>query len=424
MTNILDELRWRGLVYAEMDGLGDLLQNERVTLYNGFDPTGDSLHVGHMVPLLQLARFQRYGHHPIAVAGGGTAMIGDPSGRSTERPLLTIEQIDANTEAIKNQLAHFLDFEVKGNPARLVNNADWLRKLNLIDFLRDVGKYLTVNYMLAKDSVRTRMESENGISYTEFSYMLLQSYDFFHLYEELGCKLQTGGSDQWGNITAGAELIRKSHGEKAYGLVYPLITRSDGKKFGKSEGGAIWLDPKRTSPYRFFQYWLNIDDADVINYLRYFTFLEKQDIEALDYTLQTQPEKRDPQRRLAQEMTRTVHGEDALKNAEQASQALFGGDISGLGSAEIEDIFAEVPSSEMAKESFSGEGMPVVDLLVMAGVATGKGDARRLIDGGGAYVNNQQVQDVQKVVSLKESIEGKFLVLRKGRKTYHLIRLK
>lgn len=424
MANILQDLRWRGLVYAEMEGVEDLLENQRVTLYNGFDPTGDSLHIGHMVPLLQLARFQRYGHHPVAVAGGGTAMIGDPSGKSTERPLLTIEQIDANTEAIKKQLSSFLDFEVKSNPARLVNNADWLRSLNLVDFLRDVGKHLTVNYMLAKDSVRTRLESETGISFTEFSYMLLQSYDFLHLFDTLGCRLQTGGSDQWGNITAGAELIRKTHGERAFGLVYPLITRADGKKFGKSEGEAIWLDPKRTSPYRFYQYWLNTDDNDVIRFLKFFTFLDRQEIEALEASLQAHPEQREPQRSLAREMTLMVHGEDALHNAEQASQVLFGGEISGLGTAEIEEIFAEVPSTEMSRETFAGGGMPVIDLLVTTGVATGKGDARRLIDGGGAYINNQQVKDAQMTVGLEASIEGRFLVLRKGRKTYHLVKLK
>ena len=283
ITNAFDELKWRGLIFDHIEGVPELLAKEKVTVYNGFDPTGDSLHVGHTVPLIALARLQRFGHTPIALAGGGTGMIGDPSGKSSERNLLTRELIEYNVECIKKQLAHLLDFEVKSNPARLINNADWLMSLKLVDFLRDTGKHFTVNTMLAKDSVKTRIDREEGLSFTEFSYMLLQSYDFLHLFETQGCKMQTGGSDQWGNIVAGVELIRRVRGEQAYAMVYPLITKADGTKFGKTESGSVWLDPKKTSPYRFFQYWLNTDDRDVIKNLKYFTFLTQDEIAALEF---------------------------------------------------------------------------------------------------------------------------------------------
>src|SRR5512133_1881394 len=359
-----EELKWRGLVYDCFEGVDELLGREKVTVYNGFDATADSLHVGHLVPLIALARLQRFGHHPIALAGGGTSMIGDPSGKAVERQLLSRDQIEANVEAIKHQLAQFLDFEVKGNPARLLNNADWLMPLTLVDFLRDIGKYFTVNYMIAKDSVKNRIDREEGISFTEFSYMLLQSYDFLHLHDHENCKLQTGGSDQWGNITAGVELIRKVHGSgSAYGMVYSLITKSDGTKFGKTESGAIWLSSARTSPYRFFQFWLNTDDRDVINYLKFFTFLPQERVEALAASVAEHPEQREAQRVLGQEMTGLVHGPSALARAEQASQALFGGDITGLPGEDIQDIFAEVPSSELAKAALEGEGLNILDLL-------------------------------------------------------------
>ncbi|HEY9089485.1 MAG TPA: tyrosine--tRNA ligase, partial [Anaerolineaceae bacterium] len=311
-ASAFDELNWRGMVYAAMDGVSDLLGNQKVTVYNGFDATADSLHIGHMVPLIALARLQRFGHHPIALAGGGTTMIGDPSGKSAERVLMTRDTIAYNVECIQKQLAHFLDFDSKTNPARLLNNADWLLKLNLVDFLRDVGKHFTVNYMLAKDSVRTRLEREEGLSFTEFTYMLMQSYDFLHLFDTQGCILQTGGSDQWGNITAGAELIRRMRGQSAYGLVYPLITKADGTKFGKTESGAVWLSADRTSPYQFYQFWMNTDDRDVINYLKVFTFQTQEAVQALAQAVIDQPEKREAQRVLAREMTATMHGETAL----------------------------------------------------------------------------------------------------------------
>ncbi len=369
-TTIIEELRWRGLIYDKTEGIDELTSADKITLYNGFDPTKDTLHVGHLVPMMQLARWQRYGHTPIALAGGGTGMIGDPGGRSTERNLLSLEEIDANVVHIKTQLESILDFEVKSNPAKVVNNADWLRRLSLVDFLRDTGKHFTVNYMMAKDSVKSRLEREDGgISFTEFSYMLLQAYDYLHLFDVEKCALQAGGSDQWGNILTGVELIRRVRGQRAHALVYPLITRADGTKFGKTAAGtSVWLSPEYTSPYRFYQFWYNTDDADTVTYLKYFTWLDQGRIAELEHLLYEQPERREAQRTLAREVTRMVHGETALGKAEQASQALFGGDITGLGTADIEDIFAEVPSNEVAKEALS-DGLAVVDLLVASGLA-------------------------------------------------------
>ncbi len=423
MATIIDELRWRGLVYDKTEGLDELVGEQKLTLYNGFDPTADSLHIGHLVPLMQLARWQRHGHTPIALAGGGTGRIGDPSGRSAERNLLTLDVIDANVESIKGQLASILDFEVKTNPAQVINNADWLRQLLLVDFLRDTGKHFTVNYMLAKDSVKSRMERDDGISYTEFSYMLLQAYDYLHLFDTHGCVLQAGGSDQWGNIVAGVELIRRTRGQKAHALVYPLLVRADGSKFGKTaEGTSVWLSPERTSPYRFYQYWYNTDDGDVVTYLKYFTWLTQGEIAALENMVVEQPERREAQRTLAREVTRMIHGEAALAKAEEASQALFGGDVTGLDAADIEDIFAEVPSSEVGREALS-EGVAVVDLLVNSGLASSKADARRAIQGGGIYLNNERVTDGGQSAALGQAIHGRFLVLRKGRRQYHLVRV-
>lgn len=423
IKNVFNELDWRGLVYDCTEGVPDLLGREKVTLYNGFDSTADSLHVGSLVPLIALARLQRFGHTPIAVAGGGTTMIGDPSGKTSERQLLSREQIAANTEAIAHQLAHVLDFETKVNPARLVNNADWLLKLNLIDFMRDIGKYFTVNSMLAKESVKARLEREEGISFTEFSYMLLQSYDFLHLFDVENCIMQSGGSDQWGNITAGAELIRRLRGKPAYGLVYPLITKADGTKFGKTESGTVWLSAERTSPYRFYQFWLNTDDRDIIPYLKYFTFLSPAEILELEASLDERPEAREAQRTLARLMTGMIHGPSAQERAEQASGVLFGGEITGLSAAEIQDIFAEVPSSELPKQLLEGSGMDILDLLAQTSLVKSKGEARRSITEGGIYLNNQRVSDTSQTVSLANVIDGAFIVLRKGRKNYHLIKI-
>ncbi|MEL7643072.1 MAG: tyrosine--tRNA ligase [bacterium] len=420
--SIFEELEWRGMVYDRIEGVPEILAKEKVTVYNGFDVTADSLHVGHIVPLIALARMQRFGHHPIALAGGGTTMLGDPSGKTAERALMPVETIQANTEAIKKQLSHFLDFDSKSNPARLLNNADWLTKLNMIDFMRDIGKNFTVNYMLSKESIRTRLDREEGISFTEFTYMLLQSYDFLYLFDNYGCKMQTGGSDQWGNITAGAELIRRMRGTQAYAMVYPLITKADGTKFGKTESGSVWLDPQRTSPYRFYQFWLNTNDGDVVNYLKYFTFLEHETIDALGDAVINKPEEREAQRRLAQVMTAMVHGETALARAEQASQALFGGEISGLSAEEIGDIFAEVPSCELAKNNLVNR-MSLLDLLVNAGVSKSKGEARRSLQEGGIYINNHRVSDVNREVGVSDLLEGQFIILRKGKKNYALVKV-
>jgi tyrosyl-tRNA synthetase len=411
------------LIYDYTEGLPDLLATRNVTLYTGFDPTASSLQVGNLVPLLGLARLQRFGHSPIALAGGGTGMIGDPSGKSGERQLLERDEIEANIEAIKGQLARFLDFGVARNPARILNNVDWLGKLNLLEFLRDVGKHFTVNAMTAKESVRARLESESGISYAEFSYMLLQAYDFLHLFDAYGCLLQAGGSDQWGNITAGTELVRRVRGGGAYGLVYPLLTTPDGTKLGKTASGTVWLDPERTSPYRFYQYWLNQEDAVVIRCLKFLTWLGREEIVDLEQKLAERPEAREAQRALAQEMTRLVHGQAALERAEMASRVLFGGEVTGLSADDVREIFEDVPSTEIARGEFDGEGVSVVDLLATTELARSKSEARRFIEGGGVYINNERVGDIDQTVSVADSIEGRYLILRRGKRRYHLVEL-
>jgi len=349
-------------------------------------------------------------------------MIGDPSGKKNERQLLSLEQVAANVAAIKPQLARFLDFDVKANSAIIANNADWLMPISMMEFLRDVGKHFTINYMMAKDSVKSRLEHEAGISYTEFSYMLLQSYDFLQLFERHGCTMQCGGSDQWGNITAGVALVRRALGERVFGLVYPLIMNADGTKLGKTAKGTIWLDGERTSPYRFYQFWLNRDDADVVGDLQHFTWLGQADIADLAHKLATQPERREAQRALAQELTRMVHDETALAKAEQAARVLFGGDIAGLSAAEIADIFTDVPSSDVPKFAFEGAGTPLADLLADTGVTKSKGEARRLVKNGGVYVNNVKAGS-NVAVTLADSVDGTFIVLRKGKKNYHLVRV-
>jgi tyrosyl-tRNA synthetase len=421
--NVFDELKWRGLIHSVTDNVPEILAKPPIAIYTGFDATSDSLHVGHLVPLIALARLQRFGHIPIPVAGGGTSMIGDPSGKAEERKLLSREIIEANIECIKQQLAHFLDFEVKANPACLVNNADWLLSLSLVDFLRDIGKHFTVNYMINKDSVKMRLDREDGISFTEFSYMLLQSYDFLHLHDHYNCTIQAGGSDQWGNITAGVELIRRMRGEPAGALTYPLITKADGTKFGKTESGAVWLSTGKTSPYRFYQFWVNTDDRDVVKYLKYFTWLKETEVAELESALAQQPEQREAQRRLAREMTRMIHDETALQKAEQASQVLFGGEISGLSAEEVHDIFADVPSSEIPVDKLKGDGMAVTDLLADCRIVPSKGEGRRAIEAGGIYLNNRRVANTGSKVTAADVIENQFLVLRRGRKNYWLVRV-
>lgn len=423
VNNAFDELKWRGMIFDYVDGIDSILSEKKVTVYNGFDATADSLHVGHMVPLLALARLQRFGHHAIALAGGGTSMIGDPSGKSAERQLLSRQIIEENVEAIKQQLSHFLDFKVKANPARVLNNADWLLELDLIEFLRDIGKHFTINYMLSKDSVRSRIDREEGISFTEFSYMLLQSYDYLHLHRNENCILQTGGSDQWGNITAGVELVRRITGHSVYGMVYPLIIKSDGSKFGKTASGSVWLSPERTSPYKFYQFWMNTDDKDVINYLKYFTFLTKDVIEELKFSVAEKPQEREAQRKLAKEITSIVHGETALSRAEQATQVLFGGSLEGLTGADIEEIFEDVQSTQIPRTDIEVEGKSIIDLLVECGIAKSKGDARRSIQEGGINLNNDRITDVEQLIKPDRLIENRYLILRKGRKNYHLVKV-
>jgi tyrosyl-tRNA synthetase (EC 6.1.1.1) len=415
MEDFVRELKWRGVLYDYTEGLENL--KGRIVGYIGFDPTAKSLHVGSLLPLITLSRFQRFGNIPIAVIGGGTGLIGDPSGKTKERPLLSKAEIDENAESIRLQIEKFLDFKAKENPAKIVNNYDWLWEIRLVDFLRDIGKHITVNYMLQKESVRNRIQREEGISFTEFSYMLLQAFDFLVLYEREGCVLQMGGSDQWGNITAGIDLIRKVKGGKAYGLVFPLITTSSGVKFGKTEEGTVWLDPNLTSPFKFYQFWINTEDADVIRYLKYFTFLGRKEIEELEESLKKEPEKREPHRVLAREVTRMVHGEDALRRAERATRVLFGEEIGDLNLKEILEIFSDVPSKEISKEKIGGDGYPLVDLLVEVGLFPSKGEARRAISGGGVYINNVRVTDMHAKVSVSHAVEGKVIIFRKGKRT-------
>jgi tyrosyl-tRNA synthetase len=423
IMNVFEEFQWRGMLYDASEGLEEALTNQRMTGYIGFDPTAASLHVGSLLPIMGLVRLQQHGHAPIALVGGGTGMIGDPSGKTQERQLLSKEQIEYNLEGIKAQLSLFLDFETRINRAMLINNADWLVPSSMVDFLRDVGKHFTVNYMLAKESVKRRFEEGDGISFTEFSYMLLQAYDFLVLHDRFGCRLQMGGSDQWGNIVAGTELIRKMRGARGYGMVFPLVTTSAGVKFGKTEAGSVWLDPNLTSPYRFYQFWINTDDSDVVNYLKFFTMLDQQAIAEMATLVAVSPEKREAQKRLAEEVTRMVHGESNLRKTIQASRVFFGGEIADLSASDVLDIFEEVPSRNIPRDTLSGEGLPLVDLVIACGYAASKGAARRLIESGGIYVNNRRVSDVKATISLPSLVEGQYLVLRKGSREYHLVRV-
>jgi len=422
--NLYDEFQWRGMIHEATPDLQQILATEKLTAYIGFDPSAASLHVGSLLPVMGLARLQRFGHTPIAIAGGGTGLIGDPSGKTKERQLLTREQVEANLAGIKEQLSRFLDFNATDNPARIVNNADWLSPITMMEFLRDVGKYFTVNNLLAKEAIKRRLETDEGISFTEFSYPLLQAYDYLVLHDRHGCTLQMGGSDQWGNIVAGIDLIRRLRSTRAHGLVFPLVSTTAGVKFGKTEAGAVWLDGELTSPYRFYQFWLNTDDRDVISYLKFFTWLSREEIAALEESVRTEPEKRKPQRELARHVTEMVHGETALSKAMRASEVLFGKEISGLSVQEILDIFADVPSTELERSKLDGDGFAIGDALVVSGLAPSKGEAKRLVQGGGVCVNNRRVSDARQSISASDLIDGQVLVLRKGAKHYHLIRIK
>jgi tyrosyl-tRNA synthetase len=426
MADFIEDLRFRGLIHQMTDpDLGARLNEGRMTGYTGFDPTADSLHVGHLLQVCNLRRLQDAGHRPIAVAGGGTGFIGDPGGKSEERSLLTVEQLEANLAGIRAQLARFIDVgtDGPGSKALMVNNADWLQSMTLFSFLRDVGKHFTVNQMVAKDSVKSRLaRADQGISYTEFSYMLLQAYDFLRLFDDHGCTLQIGGSDQWGNITMGIELIRKVRQAEAFGLTTPLVLKSDGTKFGKTESGAVWLDAARTSPYQLYQFFLRSDDAMVGAYLRYFTFLAHEEIEALDVAVAEHPERREANRVLAREVCRLVHGSDETERAEHAAAALFGGDVSGLDEHTLLDVFADAPSTDLPAGRLDDPGPLLVDLLADTGLVGSKSLARTTVSQGGAYVNNTREDDVARRLTGADLVAGHYVVLRRGKKDHHLLR--
>jgi tyrosyl-tRNA synthetase len=421
MANLYDELKWRGLVSESTEGLADAFASERVTAYIGFDPTASSLHVGSLLTMMGLARLQRAGHSPIALVGGGTGMIGDPK-PTQERPLLSLEEIERNVAGIKPQLARLLDFDSTTNPARIVNNADWLAKFDLLGFLRDTGKYFTVNYMLQKEAVNRRLESEDGISYTEFSYLLLQARDYLELFDRYHCTLQLGGSDQWGNITAGIELIRKLRGKKAHGLVWPLMTTAGGTKFGKTEAGTIWLDPERTSPFEFYQFWLNTDDRDVVSYLKYFTFLDQDQIEALARATQSAPEKREAQRVLAGDVTARVHGADEEEKARQASEQLFSGNAFALPVQDLLATLGDAPSTDVTLQQLQEE-RPITQWLVDTRMVSSRSEATRLIRSGGIYLNDECVKDEKRRLGVNDLWQGALAVLGRGKRVKHVLKL-
>ena len=419
MTNaLIEDLKWRGLLYQQTDeeGMAKLLDDEKVALYVGVDPTADSMHIGHIVPMLTLRRFQQAGHQPILLVGGATGMIGDPSGRSTERNLLTGEQIEHNVNCIKGQLGRIFDFNNEANGAQLVNNYDWFGNMTTIEFLRDFGKLININYMLGKDTISSRLES--GLSFTEFTYTLIQGMDFNHLYNHHNVRIQVGGSDQWGNITTGLEVIRKTHDEeaKAYGFTIPLVTKADGTKFGKTAGGAVWLDAEKTSPYEFYQFWLNTGDADVVKYLKIFTFLSRETIEALEEKVATEAHLREAQKTLASEMTKLIHGEEGLEQALKITAALFSGDLKALSVEEMKVAFSGVPSVEVAKEDAN-----IVDLLVEAKISSSKRQAREDVTNGAISVNGEKVKELDYTVDTKDRLEDAFTIIRRGKKKYFMV---
>ena len=417
--DLLEDLAWRGMLSESTEGLREALAAGPVTAYIGFDPTADSLHVGSLLTMLGLARLQRSGHVPIAIVGGGTGMIGDPK-PTQERPLLSREDIERNIEGIRPQLARVLDFDSTTNAARIINNADWLASFDLLGFLRDTGKYFTVNYLLQKEAVSRRLDSEEGISFTEFSYPLLQARDFLELFDRYNCTLQMGGSDQWGNITAGIDLVRKLRAKRVHGLVWPLMTTASGTKFGKTEAGTVWLDPARTSPFRFYQFWLNTDDRDVVRYLKVFTFLPREEVDALERASAEHPERREAQRALARAVTALVHGDDQVQRAERAAQVLFGEDIRSASVDDVLMVFEDAPSTEL---SLPAEGMPLAEMLATVKLVPSKSEAMRLLKSGGVYVNNVRAADEKVRLTAADAIEGTLFVLRKGRKDHHIVKL-
>lgn len=419
--DIYAELQWRGMLSDSTDGVREALLAAPMTAYIGFDPTASSLHVGSLLTVMGLARLQRFGHRPIAIVGGGTGMIGDPSGKSQERVLLSSAEVEANVAGIRAQLEKFLDFDAPRNPALIVNNAEWLGSIDVLSFLRDIGKHFTVNYMLQKESVARRLESEEGISYTEFSYLVLQAYDFLQLFDRYQCTLQMGGSDQWGNITAGIELVRKLRGQKAHGLVWPLMTTASGVKFGKTEAGAVWLDPARTSPFHFYQFWLNTDDRDAVRYLKCFTFLDRETIDDLARATSEKPEAREAQRALARELTALVHGADQVTRAERAAAVLFTEDLTSAAVDDVLMVLGDAPSTEM---TLPAGGVSLVELLATVKLATSRSEATRLVKSGGVYVNNVRAQDEKARLTVGDAIGGEVIVLRKGRKDQHVVKVR
>lgn len=413
--NILDDLKFRGLInqVSNLDGLRKEMNKGKISLYCGFDPTADSLHIGHLLPILTLKRFQGAGHQPIALVGGGTGLIGDPSGKKEERILNAQETVEKWSQGLKIQLEQFLDFKSKDNPALMVNNYDWLGQIKAIDFLRDIGKYFTVSYMLAKESVKSRLES--GISFTEFNYMVLQAYDFLNLFEKYDCKLQIGGSDQWGNITAGMDLIKKKSDKEVYGLTVPLVAKADGTKFGKTEAGTIWIDAKKTTPYRFYQFWINTDDMDVVQYLKFFTFLSKQEIEDLEKGVQKNPEKRNAQKALANEVTSLVYGKDAAAIAEKISQKLFYDDIKDFSEKELQMIFESAFLTILQNINEIG----LVDLLIEAKICSSKRQAKEDIQNKIIFINGSLYDDTQQMIKKSYCFFDKYLVIKKGKKSYY-----
>jgi len=426
MNDIYADLQWRGLIFQTTadDTLGDWLNQHQRTVYAGFDPTAASLHVGSLLPLMLLRRFQKAGHRPIALVGGATGMIGDPSGKSAERNLLSADQLAANVAGIEEQMRQFLDFDDPNIGTLLVNNFEWMQNFSYLEFLRDVGKNFPVNVMMAKDSVKARLERDDaGISYTEFSYMLLQAYDFVHLFDKHNCQLQIGGSDQWGNITAGIDLGRRMRSAQLFGMTCPLLTKADGTKMGKTETGAIYLSPERTSPYAFYQYWINVADEDAGKCLRFLTELEREEIESLDQARVDAPHKRESQRRLAESLTELVHGPAGLTSAQRATQIFFGGEIDDLDDRQLLEIFADVPSSQLARECISGDaGLNIIDALIESGLCKSKGEARRVISQGGAYVNNRRVEDIERSLKASDLASQTVMVLRSGKKKYALLK--
>ena len=424
--DIIAELQWRGLIHQTTDdeGLPAWLQEQPRTVYAGFDPTSNSLHVGNLVPLMLLRRFQQAGHRPIALAGGSTGLIGDPSGKSAERNLLSPEVLAENLKCIEKQLCHFLDFDCGDNSAVLVNNYDWMKPFSYLEFLRDVGKNFPVNVMLAKDSVKGRLEGESGLSYTEFSYMLLQAYDFARLSQAEDCFLQVGGSDQWGNITAGIDLGRRMHGAKLHGLTCPLLLKSDGSKMGKTESGAIWLSAERTSPYAFYQYWISVTDEDAGTCLRFLTDLSREEVEALDVARRDNPGENASQKRLAASLTELVHGSEGLAVAKRATEIFFGAEITDLNDQQLGDIFSDVPSQELARDRLGGDGLSIIDALRESGLAKSNGEARRTIEQGGAYVNNVRVSEISTTLSEGHLASETVMILRSGKKRYALLRFR